>query len=397
MLVHAAVSNQSRPRLIKRELAVPHRDGCSVFPGFISYASAHHPTLIHRYGWVNQPDIYDRFSDSTSMDNGQNWSMPKLQLSSRPTANGLWRYLENAAIIDSATDTLITLVSCAEYTPDRQPAKIQITAYDRQHNQWSDPLVTDMGLESGLHISFCYPIQLANGRILVPAYKPVTDEQGRHVRLPGYPKHLLESMLIIGQRNHDGHLTWRLSETIGISTELSSRGLCEPTICELHDGRIAMICRGDNGYYPDRPGCKWACFSENAGDTWSQPQALAWLDGSPVLSSSTGSAVFRSLKNNKLYWIGNICPPGESADGNWPRSPLVIAQIMEDSFRLLPDTLATIDSRQPGDGPRVQFSNFRYYQDRATGDVLLYMTRLGERQANPFGAADYYQYRIELP
>ena len=51
-------------------------------------------------------------------------------------------------------------------------------------------------------------------------------------------------------------------------------------------------------------------------------------------------------------------------------------------------TLTVIDERGPNDSLRVQFSNFRYYQDRETGDVVLFLSRYGERDAESWKLAD---------
>jgi hypothetical protein len=44
----------------------------------------------------------------------------------------------------------------------------------------------------------------------------------------------------------------------------------------------------------------------------------------------------------------------------------------------------------------VQMSNFRFYQDRATGDLVVFLTRYAERRAKEWMLADYYRYRVEI-
>jgi hypothetical protein len=46
---------------------------------------------------------------------------------------------------------------------------------------------------------------------------------------------------------------------------------------------------------------------------------------------------------------------------------------------------------------RVQMSNFRFYQDRETGDLVIFLTRYGEQSKKEWMLADYYRYRMELP
>ena len=45
----------------------------------------------------------------------------------------------------------------------------------------------------------------------------------------------------------------------------------------------------------------------------------------------------------------------------------------------------------------MQLSNFRYYQDRETGEVVIFLSRYGEQSAKQWMLADYYRYRVALP
>jgi hypothetical protein len=178
--------------------------------------------------------------------------------------------------------------------------------------------------------------------------------------------------------------------------EKTCRGLLEPTVVELSDGRIAMICRGDNGAYPERPGYKWLLLSDDGGESWSEPTPLGCTDGEPVESPSSGSAVFRSIRDGRLYWIANLCLGDERPRGNRPRDRLVFVELQEEPFALKRDTLISIDQRGPDDSPSLGLSNFRFYQDRDTGNVVLFLTRHGERSAEGWQDADYYRYEIRL-
>ncbi|MCM8789086.1 MAG: hypothetical protein NC907_04785, partial [Candidatus Omnitrophica bacterium] len=160
--------------------------------------------------------------------------------------------------------------------------------------------------------------------------------------------------------------------------------------------RIVMVCRGDNSMFPEKPGYKWVCFSDNEGMDWSAPEPLVCDDKTTFESGSNGSALFRSEKNGKLYWMGNLCISGERAKGNWPRYPLVIAEMQEEPFSIRKDSIFVIDTRLSGEPETVQLSNFRFYQDRNNGDVVVFLTRFGERNANDWKNAGYYRYRITL-
>jgi hypothetical protein len=204
--------------------------------------------------------------------------------------------------------------------------------------------------------------------------------------------------LLIGDFDSSGSLQWHVGGTVPCEFEKSSRGMCEGTVTELADGRLAMVLRGSNAAWPDRPSYKWLSFSDDGGESWSEVAPLYCDDGTLLESSATGSALFRSIKNGKVYWIGNLCAPGERANGNWPRTPLLIAEVQEEPFALRRDTFTIIDQQAPHEDDMVQMSNFRFYQDRGTGDVVLYLTRYGERGSDglKWMEADHYQYRVAI-
>lgn len=191
-------------------------------------------------------------------------------------------------------------------------------------------------------------------------------------------------------------LRWTAGQPVAVDIEKTSRGYCENTLAELGNGRLVMVMRGDNSMYPQRPGYKWHCFSDDEGLTWSEPQPLGCSDGSFIESGSNGSALLRSLTDGNLYWIGNLALGGERAQANWPRSPLVIAQVQEEPFALRRETITIIDQRQPGEPPQTQMSNFRYYQDRQTGEVVVFLSRFGEKDEQNWRLADYYRYRVAM-
>jgi len=206
-----------------------------------------------------------------------------------------------------------------------------------------------------------------------------------------------EVVTVIGEWTTQNDLAFRLGQPFSLEPERSSRGLDENTLIELPDSRIAAICRGDNSAFPDKPGYKWLSFSADDGNTWSSPTPFPATGGDPIESGANGSALFRSLKNGRLYWLGNLALRGERAKGNWPRSPLCLVEVQEQPFALRRDTLFVVDERGYNDSPRVQMSNFRFYQDRETGDLLIFLTRYGEQSEKQWMLADYYRYRVELP
>ena len=119
--------------------------------------------------------------------------------------------------------------------------------------------------------------------------------------------------------------------------------------------------------------------------------------GDPLESGANGSALFRSTRNGRLYWLGNLALRGERANGNWPRSPLCLVEVQEKPFALKRDSIFAVDERGFNDSARVQMSNFRFYQDRETGDLVIFLTRYGEVSEKEWMLAHYYRYRVALP
>ena len=386
--------------LSTKQVFIPSQNNTGVFPGFITYINKHEPILLHRFGWVDASDTYDNFHDSISRDNGETWSEPVLKLKSHAVEGGRIRYCENGAYFDQDTGKLITIVSKFLYPNDRidvdVPRKIEVNAYDPLSPDMPEPQTLDFGMPAGIGISFCFPIKTSQGRIVIPSFQHELDENGKARHHPKSGMVVYQVRMVLGEYQADGTIAWRVGEPLKADAAQSSRGFSESTPVELKDGRLALLCRGSNARMTDMPGRKWLSFSENAGETWSDAVPLECDDGQPIESSATVGACFRSIKTGRLYFIGNLCARGEHADGNWPRSPLYIAEVQENPFALKRDTITVIDERGPEDSPRTQISNFRYYQDRDTGDVIVCATRFGERDAKNWKQADYYRYRVNM-
>lgn len=387
------------PRRVAREVFIPHDGSRGVFPGFITYIDAREPMLLHRFGRMDGADAYDDFVESVSTDNGRRWSEPVPRLRSTVEAGGRRRYAENAAFFDARSGFLLTLATRSLYVAGELPGstgwRTESRVYDPSGDRWSEPVLLDASVAQAF--SFSFPLQLSTGRVLIPTQVPRLDERGQRRVLPGYWTGQSEARVLIGDEPvTEAGMNLRPSGRVGIDEQKSSRGLCEPTVAELSDGRVVMICRGDNGYFPERPGYKWVSYSEDGGETWGEAQPLRGCDGRAYESSATGSALIRSEANGRLYWIGNLCADGERANGGWPRSPLHIAEVCEDPFGLIPESIVEIDRRGAGDSDRTQLSNFRFYQDRASGEIVLLLTRFGEEDAQQHRRAHYYRYRIAV-
>ncbi len=387
-------------KVVSKDVFIEHRENSAAFPAFVSYIHREKPILIHRYGWELESDNRDDWTDIVSFDNGRTWNTPTIAQQSTAVPEGKIKYAEYSGFFDADTNQFITMAGKRLYPNDRldvdQPMKLEIKIYDCDKGIWGPATETDFGFKFGLSVSFTFPIKIAKSRLLFPAIRTVADASGKTIHYPNCWAPADQSLVVIGDYQSDGSIEWHPSRPVEFDLQCSTRGFDENTVAELPDGRIAMIIRGSNEAAFDRPGYKWMAFSDDQGETWSKPQPMSFSDGKYVESSATGSALFRSIANGKLYWMGNLCMGGEKARGNWPRSPLVILEVKEQPFAFKRDTLMIIDQRSGSDSPGTQLSNFRFYQDRETGDVVVFLTRFGERRETEWKKADYYRYRIAV-
>lgn len=388
-------------KLLAKELFIEHQERRPVVTGFVTYVSTRRPVLMHCSGWEDYSDGYDDYSISLSEDNGKTWSAPELFLKSRVTPEGKIRYAEPVAFFDEDTGKVLLWVYNALYPGDDHSdvdgiLRTFFDTYDPETRRWEGLRPLDLTPGRSLGVSFGFAIKTSRGRILVPAMRQMLGRDGRVVHYGDYHEAVYEPLTIIGGYDAAGGLTWKLGEPVAVDPELSSRGLCENALAELADGRIAMIMRGDNSQFPEKPGWKWLSFSDNDGLTWSDPVPLPFVGGEPMESGGNGCAMFRSIKNGKLYWMGNLCLHGERARGNYPRTSLVIAEMQEQPFALKRDTIFVVDEKGYNDSPDLQLSNFRFYQDRESGDLVIFMLRYCAQGHDLWWKSDYYRYRVQM-
>ncbi len=387
-------------KLISKSLLIEHESKHPPVAGFITYISNSKPVLMHCYGWEDYSDGYDDYSWSISEDNGQTWSQPKLHWKGYPVPEGKIRYGEPSAFFDSDRRKLVVVTDKILCPNDQldidQTYSLAMDIYDADQRVWTQRTLLDFFPELSPFVSFGFPIKASQGSILFPAMRQVRDSAGKVLHHKDCWAPVNEPVIIIGQYDSLSHLHWRLSRPVPVNPDLSSRGLEEPALLELGNGQIIAVCRGDNSMFTDKPGYKWLSFSSDQGETWSVPTPLLATDGTHLESGANGSAFFRSIANGKLYWIGNPCLSGQKAKGNWPRLALVAAEVQEEPFAIKKDTFFVIDEKNYNDSADIQFSNFRFYQDRKTGNLILYMVRYCQQGLQEWWRTDYYKYEVKI-
>jgi hypothetical protein len=183
---------------------------------------------------------------------------------------------------------------------------------------------------------------------------------------------------------------WDLSERLNVSPERSTRGMLEPTVAEMPDGRLLMVLRGSNDVKPRVPGYRWRAASSDGGYTWSAPEPWTYEDGEAFHSPSSCSQLL-AHSGGRLFWLGNVCR--ENPRGNQPRHPLVIGEVEPESLCLIRAGILVVDDRRPGEDERLALSNFMAHEDRETGHILVHVSRAFQRGDRTSAA---YLYRVAL-
>ncbi len=226
-----------------------------------------------------------------------------------------------------------------------------------------------------------------------------------HANAPGDPRNdqrpfRMGAVLMLGTWNAGKQdYDWTPGARLEISPEHSARGLMEPEVAELTDGRLLVVWRGSTHGWDKTvaklPGRKFFSLSSDGGRTLAPPAVWKYSDGSSFYSPSSFHRMIRHSVTGKLYWVANICMTPPRA--NSPRYPLVIAEVDEAKAAPIRSTVTAIDDRSADQGPGVQFSNFSLYEDRETHDLILYLTTFGQ-EPNPadWATADCYRYTLRL-
>ena len=179
------------------------------------------------------------------------------------------------------------------------------------------------------------------------------------------------------------------SKPVVISDLKSSRGVDEPVIEQLESGRLIVVFRGSNisspnwntRIEPGTPGHKWFTYSDNEGQTFTDPVPWHYDTGEVIYSPASIGAFVKSEKSGKLFWVGNITGP--EVHGNYPRFPLNIVEVDQQYGLPIRKTMTVIDTKKPEDSDMTQFSSYFYFlQDRCTGMIELYVSKIGQYSQN---------------
>jgi hypothetical protein len=250
---------------------------------------------------------------------------------------------------------------------------IQEGAYDARH-----PIADVWVGQNALFLGDrgCIPLKTRAGKILVPAQMTLRGENGKLANPAGGHTYT-DVIVLLGTWTAEHRMQWQVSARVAGDPQRSSRGMIEPTLAEMDDGRLLMVMRGSNdAFKPDPltkerpPGYKWYAVSQNGGSTWTKPAPWVYDDGGSFFSPSSMSTLFRH-SSGRVFWIGNLL--AANPQGNLPRHPAVIGEVDRRSLRLIRGSVVILDQEAASDQRlgRLDLSHFHVVEDRASGEIIL--------------------------
>jgi hypothetical protein len=291
-----------------------------------------------------------------SRDHGRTWSAPREQRTGERRPDGMWRRHPRGGFVDRTTGRFIEFwVEGVLPTDNPLEGMRQWNVFCRW-GQSQPEKIPVQGVITGKNCVMLgdvasVPINVGT-RILVPAVMTPLDSDGRLYNPTGGYTYT-DALILIGEWRGN-RIAWHASEPIKGDPARCTRGMDEPTLETLHDGRILCILRGSNDRNPSLPSHKWVCFSRDGGWHWTPPAPWTYDDGTPFFSPSACSQLLRH-SSGRLFWIGHINPVNPR--GNRPRYPLYLGEVSTTSGLLLRQSLVKIDDRQPGDDETLMIYN----------------------------------------
>ena len=186
-----------------------------------------------------------------------------------------------------------------------------------------------------------------NGDVLVPVAVTPRDKTGIDLsEVTSYT----DSYVLRGAFSADPTaLSWSQSQRARVPQTLSMRGADEPAVLEIDStGRCLIVARGSNQANTNIAGHYWLFQSADGCRTWnSGPTRWGYSDGTTFFAPAANSILFRSPRNNRIYWIGQMS--ASNSDGNWPRTTLVAAEVDPQNLGVIRDSVTIVDRM---DAPR---------------------------------------------
>jgi BNR repeat-like domain len=400
-----------KPKLVSSEVVEKTPNSKSSVGTVTYYTEKTGTKLIGTRSISTRSDTTDSTDYRFSDDNGTTWSEWKARTVFQHRKNGTYRVGWIPGWVDPVNGKLLEIANAGLLPSDNPlegvsnwtlryrvstdggntyPVDQQIIEQGDQYNP-NHPLKDVWVGKNSMMIGTvsCEPIRTKAGKILVPFQTTILGPDGKYFNPGGgYTYHA--TVLLTGTWIGD-EIQWESSKWIYADPKLSTRGMIEPTIAEMPDGRILVVMRGSNHTKPELPSYKWYAVSEDGGKTFDSPRPWTFADGTKFYSPSSSSQLI-SHSNGNYYWVGNISP--KNCNGNHPRYPLVIGQVDPKSLLLMKDSITVIDTKKPEDDADLQLSNFYCREDRKTGQIVVELCRFFHKKG---WRGNSIQYRIDCP
>lgn len=350
--------------------------------------------LISMHQRMSRSDTVDVAFLRHSRDNGRTWTDAAELVTLEPRAGGKFRRALRAGVADPHTGRFVRFhIEGLLPTDDPLEGMRQwYVCYSVSEDGGRTWPVSEQVIQGGVEFSAAHPlpgvwigkncvmlgdmasvpIVLADGTIIVPVIVTPLGPDGTYHN-PGGGYTYSDAAVLRGRWRPDGRLAWELSALVKADPARSTRGMDEPTVAPLADGRLLMVLRGSNGGKPALPGRRWASTSDDAGRTWTPPRPWTYADGGEFFSPSSCSQLLPH-SSGRLFWIGNLVPANPT--GNQPRYPLVVGEVDRRSGRLRRETVRVVDDRGSADSALLALSNFAAREDRETKEIVVNLTRL---------------------
>ena len=383
---------------IRREIFLPSpKPGTAVLANTY-YTRASGLELISMHQLMSRSDTTDVAFFRYSKDNGRSWTAgEEVRTEERRPQGKLRRMLRGASVDPYSGNFLRFRIEGVLPTDDPLEGMRQWTVFysastDGGFTWHLDEQIIHRGTEfsprhplPGVNTGKnCYmigdtasvPLFLNDGTLLLPVIITPVGPDGEYYN-PGGGYTYTDAAVLHGRWAADGrHLEWELSAVVKADPKLSTRGMDEPTLAELTDGRLLMVMRGSNDKKPELPGRRWFAYSNDRGRTWTEPMPWTYSGGGNFFSPAACSQLL-THSSGRIFWLGNIT--AQNPVGNRPRFPFVIGEVDRRTGLLRQETVRTVDDRQPGDSADLSLSNFSAREDRATGEIVLNLSRLYQR------------------
>ncbi|MBI4026268.1 MAG: exo-alpha-sialidase [Verrucomicrobia bacterium] len=394
-------------RLVSRSVFVPSPGDDVAVIAASFYTRRDGLELVSFHSQMTRGDVCDVTFRRYSTDNGRTWSAVEELPAFERRPEGTLRRFECGGYVDTPTDRLLTF-RIEGILPTDDPlegmkhyALYYTVSEDGGRTQCVNEPIIHAGNEfdakhplPGVWIGKnavmlgdlpSRPLTLADGTILLPTQITPIGPNGEYYN-PGGGYTYTDALVLRGRWRADKRVAWSAARPVAGDPNRSTRGMIEPTLGLLADGRVLMVMRGSNegkSRQGGMPGYRWHSVSSDGGVTWTEPAPWRYTNGKTFFSPSSCSQLL-AHPSGALLWFGNICDKNPCA--NSPRYPFVVAEVDRESGLLRRDSLCVLDDRGNSDSEALMLSNFYAREDRPTGDVIVHITRLFAKGPGRWGA-----------